>query len=525
MRRRDVLRAAVAGSVALAAPVVGRAQGARVLKFISHADLASLDPVWTTADITRNYSLAVFDTLYGQDEHFQPQLQMLAGAVTSADGKQWDLTLRDGLLFHDGTPVRAADVVASLMRWGKRDSLGMELMARTDELSAVGDKAVRFRLKQAFGLLPTALSQYGAAIMPERVAKTDAFTQISEVIGSGPFSFNVKERVSGHLAVFDRFAGYVPRADGVASFSAGPKIVNFDRVEWQTPPDPATCAAALMNKEVDWWENPTIDLIPGFARDKSIAVEVHDVSGAIGCLRFNQMFPPFDNPAIRRVVMAAVNQSDFMQAVAGAVPSLIKTEIGIFVPGTPLSSTAGVAVTKGSPDYAKLKADLKAAGYGGEKIVLLGATTIPSIFAIAQVAADLLVKIGFNVDFQTLEWGTVVQRRASKEPVDKGGWNIFMTYLGGIGNVSPGGNISLRGNGPGAWFGWPVDAKMEALRSSWFAAPDLAAQQAITAAMQAQYFAAVPYVALGMYDAPTAFHTNLKDIRMGYPQFYGVKRV
>ena len=525
MQRRDLLKSVAAGAITLATPTVVRAQSSRLLKFISQADLASLDPVWTTADVTRNYSLAVFDTLYGLDESFQPQLQMLAGATTSPDGLTWELTLRDGLKFHDGEPVLARDCVASLNRFGRRDSLGMELMLRTAELAAPSDKLIRFRLKTPFGLLPTTLAQYGSAIMPERVAKTDAFTQMSEVVGSGPFSFNVKERISGHLAVFERFAGYVPRPDGKPSFSAGPKIVNFDRVEWQTPPDPATCAQALINKEVDWWENPTIDLIPSFARDKSIAVEVHDVTGEIGCLRFNQLFAPFNNAAIRRVVMKAVNQADFMQSVAGAVPKLIKNDVGIFVPGTPLASKDGVEATRGSTDYAALKAELIAAGYKGEKIVLLGATTIPSIYAIAQVTADMLTKMGFNLDFQTLEWGTVVQRRASKEPIDKGGWSIFMTFLGGAGNVSPGANTSLRGNGPGAWFGWPVDEKMEALRSSWFNAPDFAAQQKITAAMQAEYFQAVPYVALGMYDAPTAFHTNLVDIRMGYPQFYGVKRV
>ncbi len=525
MRRRDVLKSAAAGSVVLAAPSILRAGESPVLKFIPHADLVSLDPVWTTADITRNYSLAVFDTLYGQNAKFEPSPQMLAGAVTSSDGLQWDLTLRDGLKFHDGTPVRAGDCIASIARFGKRDPLGIELAARTAEMSAVSDKQIRIRLKKPFSLLPVALSLYTSAIMPERLAKTDPFQQIPEPIGSGPFRFNVKERVSGSRAIFDRFEGYVPRPDGTPSFSAGPKIVHFERIEWQSPPDPATCAQALTNKEIDWWENPTVDLIPNLSRDKSITIKVIDITGEIGCLRFNHLFPPFDNPAIRRVVMAACNQADFMQAVAGAVPSLIKTDVGIFVPGTPLASTEGVSITHGSPDYAKLKSDLAAAGYKGEKVVLLAATTIPSIWAIAQVAQDVLQKIGFNVDFQALEWGTVVQRRASREPVEKGGWNIFMTYLGGTGNISPAGNSALRGSGANAWFGWPVDPKMEALRDGWFEAPDLAAQQKICAQMQAEYFQAVPYVALGMYDAPTAYHSYLTDVRDGYPQFYGVKRV
>ena len=525
MRRREILKSAFAGSVALAAPTIARAQGKSVLKFIPHADLASIDPVWTTADITRNYSLAVLDTLYGLDAKFKPQLQMLAGELIASDGKQWDLTLREGLKFHDGTPVLGRDCVATIQRWAKRDALGQALMLRVAELSAPTDKTIRFRLNKPFSLLSFALAGYNCGIMPERLAKTDAFTQISEPVGSGPFRFNVAERVSGSRAIFDKFDGYVPRPDGVPSFSAGPKIVHFDRIEWQSPPDPATCEAALMNNEIDWWENPTIDLIPQLQKNKNITIVVHDITGEIGCLRFNQLFPPFNNPAIRRLVMAACDQREFMQAVAGAVPNLIKTDVGIFVPGTPLASDVGVGVTRGDPDFAKLKKEIVAAGYKGERVVLLGATSIPSIDAIAKVTADVLTRLGFNLDYQALEWGTVVARRASREPVDKGGWSIFMTYLGGNGNISPAANIALRGSGDNAWFGWPVDAKMETLRNAWFDAEDLAGQQAICKQMQEEYFQSVPYVALGMYDSPTSFYSYLQDVRDGYPQFYGVRRV
>src|SRR6185503_9862637 len=187
-------------------------------------------------------------------------------------------------------------------------------------------------------------------------------------------------------------------------------------------------------------------------------------TGEIGCLRFNHLLPPFNDPAIRRVVLAAIDQREIMEAVAGAEPSLIKTDVGIFVPDTPMASTVGVEVTRGPKDDNKLKQDLIAAGYKGEKVVILAASTIPTIWAEAQVASDTLKKIGMNTDFQALEWGTVVQRRASREPIDKGGWNIFFTWLGGFGNISPGPNIAIRGIGiNGSWFGWPTDPKMEEL--------------------------------------------------------------
>jgi peptide/nickel transport system substrate-binding protein len=294
---------------------------------------------------------------------------------------------------------------------------------------------------------------------------------------------------------------------------------------WNFIPDPATASAALMQGEIDWWEQPTIDLIPQLRGNKDLMLTVKDRTGEIGCLRFNHLLPPFNNPAIRRVVLAAIDQKEVMEAVAGAEPSLIKTDVGVFVPGTPMASTVGVEVTHGPKDYNKLKQDLIAAGYKGEKIVILAATTIPTIWAEAQVASDTLKKIGMDTDFQALEWGTVVQRRASKEPTDKGGWNIFYTYLGGFGNISPAPNLPIRSSGTnGSWFGWPTDDKMEELRAAWFDAPDVAAQKKICEEMQVAFWKNPPYVALGMYDQPTAFHKYLEDVRDGWPQFYGVKK-
>ena len=525
MKRRTILKSALAGSAALAAPRVVSAQKAtKTVTFAPHADLASLDPVWTTADITRNYSLAIFDTLYGYDAKFTVQPQMVAGDKTENDGKLWELTLRDGLKFHDGEKVLAKDCVATIQRFTKRDPFGQALMKRVAEISAPSDSVIRFRLDKPFPLLRNALAQVYCAIMPERLAATDPMKQIPEAIGSGPFKFLANERITGSRTVFERNAAYVPRADGVPSFNAGPKIVNIDRVVWNFIPDPGTISAALQQGEIDWWENPTIDLIPQMKKNKNIVIGVKDRTGEIACLRFNHLQPPFDNPAIRRIVLAAMDQQEIMQAVAGAEPSLIKTDVGIFVPGTPQASTLGVEQTRGPKDLAKLKKDLIAAGYKGEKIVVLAATTIPIIWAEAQVASDVLTKIGFNVDFQALEWGTVVQRRASKEPIDKGGWNIFFTYLGGFGNVSPAPNIAIRGNGGATWFGWPTNPKMESLYDAWFEATDLAAQRKIVDDMQTIFWQDPPYAPMGMFDQPTAYQSYMTDVPDGWPQFYGLKK-
>jgi peptide/nickel transport system substrate-binding protein len=527
MRRRGLLASALAGATVLAAPRVVRADAARVLKFIPQSDLATLDPHFTTASVTREHGFLVFDTLYGMDNAWQAQPQMVAGHVVSDGGKLWELTLRDGLMFHDGTKVLARDAVASIRRWGQRDAFGGVMLARTDEISAPSDTVIRLRLNKPFNLVPDALAVIISVpvIMPERLAKTDPFKQVTEMVGSGPYRFVASERVPGSRVVYERFAGYQPRGDGKPEFGSGPKVAHFDRVEWTVVPDPATAAAALMSGEFDWWENPTIDLVPALRRNKDVAVMVKDRTTQNAIMRFNALYPPFDNAAIRRLVVSAIDQHDFMQAVGGAAPDLIVPQkAGLFVPGTPMASDVGVEVMQGAKDPAIIRQQLAEAGCHGERIVVLAATDTPSANALAQVGADLLRRIGFNVDYQSLDWGTVQQRRASKEPIDKGGWSIFFTLQTSTQNITPAAAVALRADGKG-WYGWPTDADMERLREAWFDAPDLAAQQQICRDMQTAFWRNPSYAPLGMLFQPTAFRTSLTDIREGLPQFYGVRRV
>jgi peptide/nickel transport system substrate-binding protein len=522
LKRRSML----AASAGLAMPRLAAAQGSRVLKFVPQADLALLDPIQTTAFVTRNHALLVFDTLYGVDAEWKAQPQMVEGHVVENDGKTWKLTLRDGLRFHDNTPVLARDVVASLNRWGKRDSFGLALMAVVEEISAPSDKVVQIRLKKPFPLLPDALGKTGAniaAIMPERLATTDAFAQVTEMVGSGPFRFVASERVPGSKAVYEKFAGYVPR-QGVPSLMAGPKVANFDRVEWITIPDAATSAAALQSGEVDWWEQPTTDFQPLLKRNPNIKVEVTDSTGAYGIVRFNFVNPPYDNPAIRRAAMAAISQTEVMQAIAGTDPANWRTKVGFFLPGTPMASDVGMEAMQDPPDLERAKRMLAESGYKGEKLVFLVATDLPGLNAQGQVVADAWRKVGFNVDMPALDWGTVIQRLASQQPIDKGGWNAFSNSTAGVNTFNPAAHNYIRGSGKSATFGWADIPKLEELRNAWFDAPTVEAQAAICREMQRVSFETVPYIPTGVYFQPTAYRTSLVDVRRGFPQFYGVKR-
>ncbi|TCR62195.1 ABC transporter substrate-binding protein [Bosea sp. BK604] len=527
MPTRRAFMAGGAAALAISKPSISLAADKRVVKFVPQGDLAVVDPIWTTATVTRNHAFLVYDTLFGQDESYRAQPQMAAGATSVADGKVWTITLRDGLKFHDGAPVLARDCVASLKRWGKRDSFGQTLMGVTDELSAVDDKTLRFRLKQAFPLLPDALAKMTAfvpAIMPERLANIDAFTQINEVVGSGPFRFVASERQSGSRAVYEKFAGYVPRSDGKPGRTAGPKIVHFERVEWHTLPDPATAAAALQSGEIDWVEQPIPDMLPILAKNPDIAVEIKETTGSIAIMRMNHLHPPFDNPAIRRAILLAVNQADFMEAVGGPDKKLWRTGVGVFPPDTPMAGDAGMEVLNSPRDLAKAKQSLAEAGYKGEKVVVLGVSDLANLKAECEVGADMLTRLGMNVDYQVMDWGTVVTRRAKKEPPGQGGWNVFYTGWNGIDILDPVGHLSIRGNGSAAWPGWPEAPKIEALRDAWMAAPDLAAQQKIAAEIQKQVMVDVPYIPLGQYFQPVGYRRTLEGVLPSFPTFWNVKR-
>jgi len=520
--RRRLLQGAGAS---LAAPSIARAESASTLKFIPYADLALLDPA-VSAFVTRNHVMMVFDTLFAIDETGTPQHQMLAGHTVDESGKTWTLTLRDGLVFHDGTKVLGRDVVASLKRWGVLDAFGQALLAATDDLSAPDDKTITFRLKRRFDLLPAALAHPTntmAVIMPERLAQVPATTRLTEIIGSGPFRYLMDQRVPGARNVYAKFDGYVPRPQGTPSFCAGPRIAYFDRVEWLTTPDPATQVGALLAGEVDWVEQPQMDLVPSLRRRPDLRVEVAETKGLVGFLRFNQLFPPFDNPAIRRAVLRAVDQTDFMQAVVGSNGSF-ETKCGVFGTQSPMSNDAGIEVLTGTHDPAAIRRELEAAGYRGERVVYLSVTDVPRINAIAEVGADMLRKIGMNVDEVSTDWGTVVQRSVSRQPLDKGGWSMFASFSGGIDVGNPGCNNLLRGNGAGAYNGWPVAPELEALRDRWLAATDPEQLRALARDIQMQAWQDVPFLPLGSYFQPTAYRRNLEMARKGLILFDNVRR-
>jgi peptide/nickel transport system substrate-binding protein len=210
--------------------------------------------------------------------------------------------------------------------------------------------------------------------------------------------------------------------------------------------------------------------------------------------------------------------------VEGDDRSLWRDNCGFFTPGSPMATDVGMEVLNAPRDFDKVKRDLEAAGYKGERLVYLAPTDIPAANAMSEVAADMFRKIGMNLDYQATDWGTVAQRFASREPPDKGGWSMYTNYLYSVSMVDPSANNYLRGSGGKAMFGWPDSPRLEELRWQWLESSELAERQRICRAMQEQAFHDVPYYPLGIFYPATAYRNNLTDVLNGYSLFYNMRR-
>jgi peptide/nickel transport system substrate-binding protein len=517
LTRRDFAKAA-AGAALAASVLPGTAKAEtsdkKTLRFIAQSDLRVLDPIWTTAYISRNHGYCVFDTLFAIDAEFAPHPQMVEEFSISPDKLTYQFKLRDGLgPFHDGSPVRGADCVASVKRWMARDSHGQSLALVLDEMKPDGDKGFTIKLKEPFPLLIDAFAKVSSLalfVMPERLANTDPFQQVTEAIGSGPLKFVKDEFQPGHQVVYVKNTDYVSRKEP-PSWAWGGKVMKVDRVEWLYIPDAMTKVAALNAGEADWWENPPLDLVPALQANPDITLALADPLPSPIMVKFNHLLPPFDNVKMRQAVLAATNQADYLTALAGDQKNWEPCP-SFFTCGTPMANDAGSAALTGPRDLEKAKKLVADAGYKGEKVVVLDAVDQPVAHSQALVVTDVLKKLGVNVDLQAMDWGTLVTRRASMEPIDKGGWNIFATGWVGADLLDPGGNPALRTNGKKSHFGWPSDDKIEALRAQWLNAATLADRKKIAAQIQERAFEVVPYIPTGQWKPVTAFRKNVKGV-------------
>jgi peptide/nickel transport system substrate-binding protein len=508
LRRSVVAVAAVAAFIGLAVP----AQAEKTLRAVMHSDLKILDPIWTTAYIVRNHGYMIYDTLFAQDEKGEVKPQMVGNYEVSADKLTHTFTLRDGLLWHDGTPVKSEDCIASIKRWAAKDATGQKLMSFVNGIDAVDDKTFVIRLKEPTGLVLLGLGKPSSNVpfmMPKRVAETDPGTQISDFTGSGPFIFKQDEWKPGDKTVYVKNEKYQPRPEP-ASGLAGGKVVKIDRVEWRAISDHQQAVNALLAGEIDYIEAPKHDLLPLLKGDASIRLWNYNPLGNQYTFRPNQLQKPFDNAKVRQALWYAFNQKDFLEAVIGN-SDYYKPCKAMFVCGTALASDKGMDGLLES-NFAKARELLKEGGYDGTPIVLMQSTDLDVLTNLAPVAKALMEKAGFTVDMQAMDWQTLVARRAKKDPANAGGWHAFLTSWVAADITNPVMASFFNSACDKALFGWPCDSEMERLRDAFARETDPAKQKAIAEAVQVRATEQTSHINLGQWYQPIAARQNVAAI-------------
>ena len=496
-------RAFAAALPALALAFSATASADTVLRTVPSSDLKILDPIWTTANITRNHGFMIYDTLFGMDEKGAIKPQMVDKYTTSPDNKVWTFTLRPGLKFHDGAPVTSQDVIASLARWAKRDTLGQKMYEAMDSITAEGPNGFRMTFKQPFGVVLDALGKPNPLvpfIMPRRVAETPADKQIEEMIGSGPFTLAKADFRPGDRVIYRKNAAYVPRKEAPSGLAGG-KVVNLDRVEWVLLRDPQTQVNALLNGEVDMLETVPSSGYTDMRTNQKI--ELVDVmpAGPFTVI-YNHKVAPFNNPKARKAAMLAINQEAMLRAQA-TFRDFYKPCASIYLCGSVYASDKTGFFT-GKPQFEEARKLLKESGYDGKPVVILLPGDAPALNKLPAIYGQLLKQVGFNVDVQTTDWATLVTRRTKKDLPENGGWNAFITFWGGVDASSPITYSPLTGNGDQGYFGWPVDPELEKLKTRFIETADIAQRKDIATQIQLRVLEGGVIAPLGEGKAPTA---------------------
>ena len=521
MNRRHIFNftaSALALLAALCAPAA-MAQG-KTLKVVPHANITILDPIWTTAFVTRNHGYMIYDTLFGTDIDGKVKPQMVDKWTVSKDNLLWTFTLREGLEFHDGKAVTGEDVVASLKRWASRDAFGGVLLKSVDAWDTPNAKTFTIKLKTPFGVMLEALGKPSSNvpfIMPARIAATPGSEQIKEHIGSGPFKFNPADFKAGERVLYTKNDKYKPRSEP-ANGTTGGKVVNVDRVEWVIIRDPQTQYNALIAGEVDIIEQPAFEQYASLKTQKDI--QIFDLSPAGGqyIFRFNHLHAPFNNVKIRQAAMVAMGQEAFLKTQVGT-PGMYKFCKSMYPCGTPFASD-NTGIYTGTADPKKAAQMLKDAGYDGTPVVLMRPTDLAAIAKLPLVAKQQLEAAGFKVDMQQMDWATLLARRAKKDAPKDGGWNAFMTAWTAGDILNPLTMAMMNTAGDKGWFGWQDDKQIDELKGKFAAAATDAEKKKIAEQIQLRAMETATHVHLGQYINPAAVRKNISGMVPSGAQVY-----
>ncbi len=423
-QRISVALALIAGLLWLSPAWAGeQPRSGGTLRFAMIDTPPSLDAHVLTATLSTTVSQHFFETLYAFTDSYEPVPLLARGAEVRDGGKLIAISLRQGVLFHNGKEMTSEDVVASLNRWLKFGARAPVLAPHVQKIEADGKYGIKIQLKTVFAPWATILAYAngGPTIYPKEVAENATKEPIppKSYIGTGPYRF--VEWRAGHEIVLERFDKYAKRTDKSDGY-AGERVAYFDKLIFVPVSDPGTRVNGTKAGEYDYAEYIPGDLFEGLDKDASVHTMIRKSAG-FGELFFNEKEGMMTNPKLRAAVLAAINMEPVMRAAVGP-QKLWAMNGALMPPGTKWYSKVALdKYSQNNPEKARALA--REAGYKGETIRYMVTTSYADHYAASVVLAKQLKDAGFNIDLQIYDWATLVSRRAQSNL-----WDVYYTTHG-----------------------------------------------------------------------------------------------
>ncbi len=479
-----------------------------VIRVATNAEPGTLDWQSSTATATRLVAWHIFEGLFALDQNYDVKPLLAQDYSVSPDGLRYTIRLRTGIKFHNGQPMLPEDVIASLDRWGKLSTGGRETFKFIKQIRKVDDARIEIDLTKKFPPLITNLGdpKQAAVIMPKSVAEASGLKPATELIGTGPYMF--KRWTPGQEIVLVRYPGYVSRTEDWGGIT-GRKVAYADEIDFFPVTDPQVRLAGVTTGQYDLALELPQDVYPQVKGNPSLTPDIVKVFSWYGAV-FNKAHGVFTDERLRQAALYAMKPADLMAAAVGP-KEFWKLDPGLFFPEQKgLYSTAGSEIYD-HQNLEKARSLLKAAGYKGEKIVVLSTKDYTWNNNAAQVLVPELQAVGFNVDSQVYDWPTLLSRRTKQEL-----WDIFLT--GFSPSIDPTAVIFFGSN----WPGWYKSQALDKELSQWSQTPvtDTAARKTLMDQIQTTFYTEVPVAKLGNAYGLEVYNNQQLH---GYKSFFDVR--
>ena len=409
-----------------------------VVKVALIGEPPTLDAHLTTAVITYNIMWHVYETLYTLDRNFEPAPMLADGHVVSDEGRRYTITLRRGVKFHTGKELTAADVVASLTRWGRLHTAGKAIWKSVEALEARDPYTVVVYVKAPTGSLLYALASTYAAIYPKDVVDAAGDSPVKTLVGTGPFRF-VEHKPDRHIRLA-RFKDYVARTEPPNGFG-GKRTAWVDEIDFLPTPDLSVRTAGLETGDYHFADQIKQDQYERLSKIPALELSIIKF-GFWPDAVLNHKQGPMTNKKLRQAMLAALDPEPILAAAIGN-KEFYRLDGAIFQKELPWYTTAALeGYNQKNKDKARRL--LKEAGYAGQPVRWLTTQEYDYMYKSALVARQQLEEVGFKIDLQVVDWATLVQRRAKPELFD-----VFST--GHPVSFDPALSTPLQCDWPGWW--------------------------------------------------------------------------